>query len=116
MKYSKLEQIPSKLSHGKIEKKVMLKQGDASKLRMFNWAKVKPGESIESHEHENMYEIFYGLSGKLKFKVNRKIINFEKGDCLTLKPGEKHELSNPYKENAIFLCYGIAIDVDDIRF
>lgn len=116
MKYSKLEEIHPELSHGKIEKKVMLKKGDVSNLMMFNWAKIKPGEYVESHKHDNMYEIFYGLSGKLRCVVDKKTINLEKGDCLVVNPNEAHAFNNPSKKDAVFLCYGIAVNVDDFRY
>ena len=109
MKYSELEKIPLELSHRKIEKKVILQKGDVPNLMFFNWAKLKPGESLELHSHENMYEVFYGLTGKLECVINeKKIINLKKGNCLTLEPGEMHKLNNPYKKETTFLCYGIA--------
>ncbi|MCK5150121.1 cupin domain-containing protein [Candidatus Pacearchaeota archaeon] len=110
MKYSRLEQIPLESSHGKIEKKVMIKKRDVPNLMMFNWAKFKPGQFVEPHKHDTMYETYYGLGGKLLCKVEGKEIYLGKGDCLTTKPGEIHEMKNIFKKDATILYFGISIN------
>ena len=42
------------------------------------------------------------------FKVNKIEVN--KGDCITIAPGEIHWQSNPFQEDVTWLYFGIATD------
>jgi quercetin dioxygenase-like cupin family protein len=72
MKLIKLEDIPLVgVSHNPdIKKKVILEKGYIPQLMTFGQATFLPGQSVEEHSHETMFEVFYIQSGKADFVVN----------------------------------------------
>jgi len=112
MKLVKTNELPEiGTSHDEdIKKKVFLEKGFIPQLMTFSSATLKPGQSVESHKHDTMFEVFYVQSGRADFLVNDKKITLSAGDCITIEPGEMHSQNNPYNEDSVWLYFGIAID------
>jgi len=112
MKFIKLEDIPLVgVSHNAdIKKKVILEKGYIPQLMTFGQATFQPGQSVEEHKHDTMFEVFYIQSGKAEFIVDGEKVAVNKGEVISLEPKELHSQSNPYSEPVTWLYFGIAID------
>ncbi|WP_158975142.1 cupin domain-containing protein [Cellulophaga sp. L1A9] len=112
MKISKTTALPELgVSHNtEIKKKVFIAKGEIPQLMMYGSAVFTPGQSVELHKHDTMFEVFYIQSGKAEFTVNSKKFIVEKGDCITIEPGEIHAQHNPFDENVEWLYFGVATD------
>ncbi|MBT3817446.1 MAG: cupin domain-containing protein [Candidatus Magasanikbacteria bacterium] len=98
-------------SHNKnIKKKIIIEKGKIPNLTTFATATFKSGQSVETHTHETMYEVFYIESGKAEFVVDDKRFEVTAGDCITIEPGEKHSQSNPYDEDVVWIYFGVAVE------
>lgn len=93
-----------------IKKKVILDRGYIPQLMTFGQATFQPGQSVDSHKHDTMYEVFYIQSGKAVFLVDDTRVELVAGDCVSIEPGEVHSQENPFKEPVTWLYFGIAID------
>lgn len=112
MKLIKLEDIPQvSISHDpNIKKKVILEKGYIPQLMTFAQATFQPGQSVEEHKHDTMFEVFFIQSGKADFVVSGKKVVVKKGDVISIEPEELHSQSNPYEKPVTWLYFGIAID------
>lgn len=112
MKLLHTNQLPDiGTSHNEeIKKKVFIKKGEIPQLMMFGSATFTPGQEVESHKHDTMYEVFYIQSGKAAFIVNDKKMIVVPGDCITIEQGEYHSMSNPFTEDVTWVYFGIATD------
>jgi quercetin dioxygenase-like cupin family protein len=112
MKIVKIDNIQARgISHDPdILKKVLIEKGEIPHLMTFGEAVFGPGQSVEKHFHETMYEVFYITSGKAVFIVNGKSVDVVPGDCITIGPGEVHSQDNPFDEKVKWLYFGIATD------
>lgn len=93
-----------------IKKKVFIKKGEVPQLMMFGSATFTPGQAVETHKHDSMYEVFYIQTGKAEFIINNLKLIVVPGDCITIEQGELHSMSNPFKENVTWVYFGIATD------
>jgi len=93
-----------------IKKTVLIRKGEIPQLMNFSTSIFKPGQEVDEHSHQTMYEVFQITSGKIDFVISGEKIVLEKGDCVTIEPGEIHSQSNPYQEEAHLTYFGIAID------
>ncbi|MCF8369448.1 MAG: cupin domain-containing protein [Bacteroidales bacterium] len=93
-----------------IKKKVFIKRGYIPQLMMFSSATLMPGQSVETHKHDTMFEVYYIQKGKAMFVVNDEAIELKPGDCISIEPGENHSTANPYSEEVTWLYFGIATD------
>lgn len=93
-----------------IKKRVLLQNGVIPHLTTFAQAVFKPGQSVEMHKHDTMFEIFFIQSGKADFVVGGKKVTLMEGHCLTVEPKEMHSQSNPYDQDAVWLYFGIATE------
>lgn len=99
------------VSHNKeIKKKVFIEKGEIPKLMMFGEATFKPGQKVDLHKHDTMYEVFNVIKGKAEFIVNNKKVIVKKGDVITIEAGELHSQSNPFKKEVTWIYFGIATD------
>ena len=96
-----------------IKKKVFIEKGIIPQLMMFGAATFTPGQAVETHKHDTMYEVFYIQSGKAEFIVNDKKMIVVPGDCITIEQGELHSMNNPFSENVTWVYFGIATDIQD---
>ena len=112
MKFIHLQDIPLVgVSHNQdIKKKVILEKGYIPNLMTFGQATFQPGQSVEEHNHDTMFEVFYIQSGKVDFVVNGKKVVIKKGDVISLEPKELHSQSNPYSKPVTWLYFGVATD------
>lgn len=109
MKLVHLADIPEVgVSHNpKIKKKIMLGKGCIPGLITFGQATFQPGQSVETHKHDDSFEVFYIQSGRAVFIVNGKIIELTSNDCISIMPGELHSQKNPFPEPVTWLYFGI---------
>ena len=112
MKIIKTETLPEVgVSYNEeIKKKVFIERGYVPQLMTFGSATFKPGQSVETHRHETMFEVFYIQEGKAEFIIEGKKLIVEPGDCITIELGEDHSQSNPYDESVTWLYFGVATD------
>lgn len=95
---------------GEILKKVLIDKNEIPNLMMFSTATFKPNQKVELHKHDTMFEVFYVQSGKAEFTIDNTKHIVQKGDCITVEPGELHSQSNPFMEDVTWLYFGVAVD------
>jgi len=112
MKIANIKNLPEVgVSHNPdIKKKVLIGNQEIPNLMMFGEAVFKPGQSVEKHSHDTMYEVFYISSGKAIFNVGGNELEVGVGDCITIEPKEEHFQNNPFNEDVRWLYFGIATD------
>ncbi|MBU0648472.1 cupin domain-containing protein [Patescibacteria group bacterium] len=93
-----------------IKKKVLIERGIVPQLMTFGEVMFKPGQRVEEHKHDTMFEVFFVQRGRAKFVVNGKEVLLKEGDCLTVEPGEVHSQANPFEGDVTWLYFGIATD------
>ena len=93
-----------------IKRKTLIGKGEIPRLMMFSKAVLKPGQFVESHTHETMYEVFFICSGRAVFTIDGREIEAQEGDCITVAPKENHSLKNPFDADGTWLYFGIATD------
>jgi mannose-6-phosphate isomerase-like protein (cupin superfamily) len=93
-----------------IRKKVLLESGEIEHLVFFSQAVFPPGEIADDHLHADITETFYILSGNGTIKVNNQLYNLSAGNCVTVEPGESHEISNTGSENLVINYFAIKTD------
>jgi len=71
-------------------KEVILKNDVIPGLPQFARAKFNPGDEIEEHFHESMYEVFYIISGRFKIFCDDTEKIAEAGDSIVIPPRHKH--------------------------
>lgn len=111
MKYKSLDQIPvTGVSHNpEIIKKVLIENGEIPHITQLARVTFKPGQMANSHEHQDMYEIFNIESGSGKILINSNEYPLKTGDCFIVEPNEKHEIENSSQEDLIITILGIKI-------
>lgn len=111
MKYTSLKDIKEVgVSHNiEIKKKVFIPNGQVPHLTQFSRVTFKPGQIANNHIHQDMYEIFYVESGEGEIIVNGSKYSLASGDCVTVEPGEDHEVINIGKVNLIITIIGIKV-------
>lgn len=65
-----------------IKKKTLIGAGEIPKLMMFSTAIFKPGQSVETHKHDTMYEVFYIQRERLFLKSADKHMREMLGNAL----------------------------------
>ncbi|NTW13806.1 MAG: cupin domain-containing protein [Candidatus Moranbacteria bacterium] len=110
MNVVKTKELPEMgVSHNPdIKKKVFIGKGEIPNLMMFGEATFKPGQSVDTHSHDTMFEVFHIQTGKVVFAVNDERVEVSAGDCITIEPGEKHRQSNESDQEVTWLYFGIA--------
>lgn len=109
MKIASLATIGSEgVSHNQeIAKKRMLEKGDAPRLTSFSQAVFGPGQVAPAHSHDDMFEVFFVRQGRGSITVDGREYSLETDDCVVVAPGERHEVSNPYREDLVLLYFGL---------
>ena len=112
MKIIQLESIEKvKVNHeSEITKQVFLKKGEIPNLMMFSTSTFKAGDSVETHKHDTMFEVFFIQKGTIEFVVNGHKSILKEGDCITIAPKELHSQNNPFQEEAVLLYFGISTE------
>ena len=112
MKIVDWNQLPELgVSHNpNIKKKTLIANGEIPQLKMFGTSVFKPGDEVEIHKHDSMFEVFLIQEGKAVFQVNGEKHLLSKGNCITIAPGELHAQSNPFDTDVSWIYFGIATD------
>jgi len=53
---------------------------------------MKKGDETKLHYHNNVLEMFYIVSGEMRFYINDKEYKALEGDLIVVEPGEKHKI------------------------
>ena len=109
MKIVSLKNIKTEgVSHDpRIRKQVMIRNGNVPHLTSFSRAVFKPKQKITKHRHADMHEIFLIESGNGVIKINGKNRKISKETCITVEPGEEHEIRNTGSRNLVIIYFGI---------
>lgn len=109
MKYTSLDLIPkTEVSHNpEIKKKVLINNGEIPHITQLARVTLTPGQTANSHEHLDMYEIFNTEKGRGKMTINKNEYLLSAGVCIIIEPGEEHELVNNSKDDLILTILGI---------
>jgi quercetin dioxygenase-like cupin family protein len=99
MKLTSLEEAPFKpVSHDpQIKKQVLFGKGALPHIMAISHVEMNPGDSAVSHKHDDGYEVFYGLGGRIDFVVNGEDVPLTQGKCLIVEPGEVHSIRDAAK-------------------
>ena len=108
MRIELLEDIePQKISHGAGLKYVFEHHGyHAQYFTQAAFGRLSEGDECFKHVHNTMIEIFYFISGKGIYEVNREKISIVPGTFLRIDAGEEHSL-NSIEETLEFFYIGI---------
>ena len=93
-----------------IKKKTLIGQGEIPQLMMYGTAVFKPGQKVELHKHDTMYEVFHIQTGNAIFNISGKDYEVGPGQCITIEPGELHGQENPFDTEVTWSYFGIATD------
>ncbi len=74
------------------------------KFRTFALAKLKPGEEVEFHIHENECEFYYIISGEGLYNDNGKEYNIAPGTVAFTPSGSGHGIKNTGSEMLEFIA------------
>jgi len=75
-----------------IRKKQFIQPFVIPNLSGFQVATLTDGQTVETHDHESMHEIFYVLSGLGTFDVDGVALSVSPGTMVHLAPHEKHSI------------------------
>ncbi len=111
MKLISLADLPEEgVSHNpEIRKRVLLRRGQVPHLTNFTRSVLLPAQTANAHIHPDMYEIFLVQSGTALVRINDHTHQLSAGDCLTIEPGEQHEITNTGATELVLLYFGIEI-------
>jgi quercetin dioxygenase-like cupin family protein len=90
-----------------ITKQVMLRRGDLPHLTAFSRAILAPGQTARAHEHQDMFEVFYVEAGTGVMTIDNAPHPFERGVCVVIEPGERHEITNNGRDELVLLYFGV---------
>ncbi|OGE18718.1 cupin [Candidatus Daviesbacteria bacterium RIFCSPLOWO2_02_FULL_41_8] len=109
MKYSSLKDIvETGVSHNpEIKKKVLIANGQVPHLTQLAKTILAAGQVAGSHIHQDMYEIFLAENGTGEIIVNDNKYSLIPGACVTIDPGEKHEITNTGKNDLVLTIIGM---------
>lgn len=66
---------------------------------------LHPNQETRGHEHSDVEEVYYFLSGSGKMKLGEEEFEVKKDDIVTIPLGEFHKISNTSGEEELsFLC------------
>lgn len=107
MKLASLANTPvTAVSHNPaIFKQVLLGYGEFSPLTGFAQATFPPGEIAYAHQHSDMLEVFFILSGEAVMTVDGVDYALPAGSCIAIEPGESHELRNASQTGEMRVTY-----------
>lgn len=109
MKISSIDSTEElEVSHNpKIKKHVLVSNGEIDNVTNYSKAVFPPGEIAHAHNHRDMTEVFFIVSGQGVISVNEKSIPLEAGMCVTVEPNEIHELKNTGSTDMVVMYFGI---------
>jgi quercetin dioxygenase-like cupin family protein len=104
---------PEEPAHGgTVLKRVLIRQGDAaSDLIYMNDAYVEPGQVVPAHEHLDMEEVFYVVSGQGEMQVGGEAAALQAGDRVIVPPRTAHVLVNTGTTRLHLITFGVRVRV-----
>ncbi|EAU55715.1 cupin domain-containing protein [Mariprofundus ferrooxydans] len=93
-----------------IMRKILLGEGDLPASVRLSHALFKPGESVEMHKHDRLFEVFYVLSGQGQLIVEERPVDIGAGSCFMVEPGEMHALINDGDVDMALIYFGLHAD------
>lgn len=111
MKIKYLDQLEEEsVKHNdKIKKKVLIRKGDIPKVTQLAQVVFKPGQIASAHEHKDMYEVFFFRSGNGLMVIGSIEYEISPGTCVTVEPGESHEVRNNSDEELVVIILGVEV-------
>jgi mannose-6-phosphate isomerase-like protein (cupin superfamily) len=111
MKIVALEAVPEEgVSHDpEVRKRVLLRRGDVPHLTNFARARLLPGHRTSAHSHTDMCEVFLVESGAGQMLIEGREVELRAGLCVTVEPGETHEILNTGDGELILLYFGVEL-------
>jgi quercetin dioxygenase-like cupin family protein len=98
------------VSHNpEIKKQVLLERGLVPHLTNFSRSRLSPGQVARAHKHADMYEVFFVESGTGVIKVDGREQPLKRGVCVTVEPGEAHEIVNGGADDLLLIYFGIEV-------
>jgi mannose-6-phosphate isomerase-like protein (cupin superfamily) len=88
-------------------KQQMIRDGEIPGLRQFAQVRFKPGEVAALHKHDDFYEVFFIESGEGAVTLNEKKHPIHPGMCITVEPGEFHEIENSGTTSLVITYFAI---------
>jgi len=112
MKHVSLSTLPLReVSHNpRIKKQMMIGFDELKPLTQFARAVFPPGECAPGHAHDNMAEVFFVERGRGNMRIDGVDYPFAQGECITVMPGEVHELGNPSSEEFVVIYFGVMLN------
>ena len=109
MRKVSLRDLPREgVSHDpQITKQVMLRRGTVPHLTAFSRSVLLPGQTAHAHEHRDMFEIFFVESGAGLMTIADAPHLLERGVCIMVEPGERHEITNIGAAELVLLYFGV---------
>ena len=91
-------------------KKVLLGDGEIpeGRVRMVNWACMEPGKAFRPHYHEDMAEVFVGVSGRVRIEIDGEAADLGRGDAVLVPAGAVHTLRNIGGRPAEYVVVGLS--------
>lgn len=93
----------------KITKQVLIPKGAVPHLTNLTQATFPPGELANEHTHQDMYEIFFIEKGSGTITINGTPHQVSAGSCMTVEPGDAHEVANTSDQDLLITYLGIEI-------
>jgi len=93
-----------------IMRKVLLGNGDLPASVRLSHALFQPGESVEMHKHDDLFEVFYLLSGQGMLSVEGRSVAISAGSCFVIEPNEAHALCNDGDADMALIYFGLIAD------
>lgn len=85
----------------------MLRSGDIPHLTNFAQACFPPGHIAPAHQHSDMYEVFFVEAGHGEIAIDDTVYPLTAGVCITVEPGESHEVRNTGERDLVVTYFGI---------
>jgi mannose-6-phosphate isomerase-like protein (cupin superfamily) len=65
---------------------------------------IDRGKATSAHMHKITEEIYVVVRGTGRMRLNDEVREVRPGDCVVIKPGTVHEISNEYDEPLVFIA------------
>ena len=99
--------------HGAL-KRVLIRHEEVSTHLMFlNEVYVSPGESVASHMHADMEEVFYFLDGEGMMQIEGEVQPVTRGDRVIVPMKTVHVIENTGDSEMRFICFGVKVLPED---
>lgn len=108
MKLHTLDAAPVKpvVHNPELKKRLLVAEG-FSCIRHVSHIVLVPGDTAVAHTHDEGYEVFYFIRGRIVFDVNGKEVAASAGSCLIIEPGEVHAIVNCIEETETIYFFAV---------